>query len=170
MKFSSAIIACALSGALAACSGGAAPIVPKELAEYSGTASTVYSRIARGANSCWFGPRGFLDRTYIWHGKAEPEAKGGAAEILVHERAEENQRGLKAYLVTIEPKGESAHVAAKNLKMPELYARRMTADVYHWAGGGTGCGDAEHGWSPVAPAPAKAAAHSKKPAAQPKKP
>ena len=75
------------------------------------------------------------------------------AEILIHERFEQNQRGLKAFSVTIAPKGDGAAVAAQNLKMPPETGKQMTADAYRWAKGNVGCKEGETDWAPVAAAP-----------------
>jgi hypothetical protein len=129
------------------------PTLPADAPEFPGSSTSVYTRIARGANTCWFGLRGTLDRTYIWHARAEPESKGGMAEILIHERFEKNQRGLKAFSVTIAPKGEGAAVSAQNLKMPPETGKQMTSDAYRWAKGNVGCKEGETDWAPVAAAP-----------------
>ena len=148
--------ALALAVACGACSSSLSlpfPALPSDAPEFPGSSTSVYTRIARGANTCWFGPRGTLDRTYIWHGRAEPESKGGMAEILVHERFEQNQRGLKAFGVTIAPRGEGAAVSAQNLKMPPETGKQMTADAYRWAKGSVGCKEGETDWAPVAATP-----------------
>lgn len=151
--------------ACAACSSSLSlpfPKLPDNAPEFPGSSTSVYTRIARGANTCWFGLRGTLDRTYIWHARAEPESKGGMAEILIHERFEKNQRGLKAFSVTIAPKGEGAAVSVQNLKMPPENGKQMTSDAYRWAKGNVGCKEGETDWAPVAAAPV--------PAPEPKKP
>ena len=153
-------ILAALAMAVSGCSGGldlplpSLPSLPSKAPEFPGTSTAVFTRVARGANTCWFGPRGTLDRTYIWHAKAEPEAMGGAAEILIHERVDKNQRGLKAFSVTIAPKGDGSAVDAKNVKMPEDAGKRMVADAYRWARGGVGCAEGDTTWTPVTATPA----------------
>ena len=152
-------------GALGACSEGLnlpLPALPTETPEFPGTAATVFSRVARGSNTCWFGPKGALDRTYIWHGRADPEAKGGTAVLMVHERFEKNYLGRKAFAVTIAPKGEGAAVVVQNLKMADEIGKRMTADAYRWARGGVGCAEGDTSWLPTAPEPAKVAETKKK--------
>ena len=147
----------ALAAGLPACSGGLSlplPSLPTSAPEFPGSSTAVYTRIARGGNTCWFGPNGSLDRTYIWHATAAPESKGGVAEILIHERFEKNQRGLKAFSISITPQGEGASVAVENLKMPDAAGKRMTADAYRWARGGVGCAEGDTSWAPVVPEPA----------------
>ena len=155
----------AASAVCAACSSSLSlpfPALPADAPEFPGTSTAVYTRIARGANTCWFGPRGTLDRTYIWHARAEPEAKGGMAEILIHERFEKNQRGLKAFSVTIAPKGDGSAVSALSLKMPPEIGKLMTADAYRWAKGNVGCAAGDTDWAPVAAAPVTASEPKKK--------
>jgi hypothetical protein len=152
--------------ACAACTGGVTlpfPALPHDAPEFPGTSTAVYTRIARGANTCWFGPRGTLDRTYIWHARAEPEAKGGMAEILIHERVDKNQRGLKAFSVTIAPKGDGSAVSAQSLKIPADVGKQLTADAYRWAKGNIGCREGDSDWAPVAAATKQPAAPKKKP-------
>ena len=143
------------------------PSLPIATPEFPGSAATVFARIVKGSNTCWFGPKGALDRTYILHGRADPEAKGGTAEILIHERVDQNYRGLKAFAITIAPVGEGAAVTAKNLKMAEEIGKRMTADAYRWAHGGLGCHDGDTSWT-VAPEPAKPPVKGRKAQVQPK--
>lgn len=129
--------------ALAGCAASAPPIdvaFPKEAPQYPGSPASVYSRIARGAMACWFAPDGPLGRRYIWHATAEPEARGGAAEIVVHERAEDNYRGRKALVVRIINRDGGSAVATDALKLPEPLAVRLKADVVTWAQGAEGCG------------------------------
>jgi hypothetical protein len=170
MRVSRVMTLIAIAGGLAACSGGFSlpmPSLPADTPEFPGSPTTVYTRVARGSNTCWFGPNGTLDRTYIWHAKAEPEAKGGAAEILIHERADLNHRGLKAFSVSITAHGDNAAVVVRNLKMPEAAGQRMTRDAYRWAQGGVGCTAGDTSWAPVAPVPVKAP-DGKKPVAKKK--
>jgi hypothetical protein len=131
---------------LTGCSAGGGPVMPSAslpsmdaVAEVPTGPTTVYSRIAAGAVSCWFGPKGRLDRSFVWHGKADPEAKGSRAEVAVHERIEDNKRGTKVFWVTITPKGEGATVLVENAKLPDPMARRMADEAHHWARGGQGC-------------------------------
>ena len=62
-----------------------------------------------------------------------------------------NQRGLKAFTVTIAPRGDGAAVVAESLKMPVALGQRMTADAYRWAKGNVGCveGNTELGAVPA---------------------
>ena len=165
MRITHAIVLIALARGLAACSGSIGitmpelpklPSLPAEVPQFPGSSTTVYTRVARGSNSCWFGPNGTLDRTYIWHAKAEPESRGGVAEIVIHERVDKNYRGQKAFSITITPKGDNAAVVVENLKMPEGAGPKMVKDAYRWAEGGVGCNAGDTSWAPVVPEPVKA--------------
>lgn len=139
-----------------------------------GSATELYTRIARGAVGCWFATNGPLKKGYIYHAEADAPSRGGKAEITIHVRdmAQPNPRGPKAFKVTIDPKDEaSAVLASENLKMPEPMAEAMKADIGRWSHGELGCKGATTatGWAPedhtasIAPPPAPKGA-SKKPA------
>lgn len=184
----SALIATALASA--ACSGAAegpalelpdmpkmpnlesvaALAVPKEPPK--GSATELYTKVARGAVGCWFGATGPLKAAYIYHAEADAPSRGGKAEITIHQRdpTNANPRGPKAYLIKFDPKDEqNATITAENLKMSEGHAAAMAADVDRWSRGDAGCEgkSTTAGWAPEAPpaaaaVPVKAAA--KKPA------
>ena len=157
------------AGGLAACSEGfdlpklpdlpalpslpSLPSTPSHTSIFPGSPTTVYTRVARGSNTCWFGPAGVLDKTFIWFAKAEPESKGGGAEIAIHERVDLNQRGLKAFSVTIAAQSEGATVVVQNVKLAEALGQRMTADAYRWARGGVGCKEGDTAWGSPTPQP-----------------
>ena len=125
-----------------------------------GSATEVYSRVASGAMSCWFGAAGPLKKDYIYHAEADAPSRGGKSEITIHVRdpAQPNPRGAKAYRINIEPAGETASLATENLKMPDAYANAMTSDVGRWSKGDQGCAGASTaaaaGWAPQTPLPA----------------
>jgi len=130
-----------------------------------GSATELYARIARGANSCWFGANGPLKKDYIYNADADAPSRGGKAEITIHARvpAEPNPRGPKAYRIAITPKDESsAKIETENFKMPETAAAAMSADVDRWSRGEQGCkgNTTAAGWDAVAP-PAPAAVRAK---------
>ncbi|MFM9940414.1 MAG: hypothetical protein ACKVP7_13065 [Hyphomicrobiaceae bacterium] len=101
----------------------------------------IYSRIAKGALNCWFGPQGSLKRTHVFHADVSPPSAGGAAEIVIHERdmAAASPRSLRFYRISITPAGEGSTVQIENLRFPEAVAKDLVADVVRWAGGGTEC-------------------------------
>ncbi|MEQ1670684.1 MAG: hypothetical protein ABL893_07495, partial [Hyphomicrobium sp.] len=134
-----------------------------------GSATEIYTRVARGANTCWFGGSGPLKKDYIYHAEADAPSRGGKAEIVVHARdpLQPNPRGAKAFRINIDPVGEAAAtLKTENLKMPDPMAAAMTADANRWAKGDQGCEGASTvaGWGAaqpaasavVAPPPAKA--------------
>ncbi|MGQ0456900.1 MAG: hypothetical protein ACT4OU_07550 [Hyphomicrobium sp.] len=142
-----------------------------------GSATELYARVARGANSCWFAANGPLKRGYIYNAEADAPSRGGKAEVTIHSRVagQPNPRGPKAYFIRITPDGESAKVETENVSMTEQAATEMTSDVNRWANGEQGCvgKSTSAGWAPQnaePPAPAKpekkkAAKPAKKPAA-----
>ncbi len=137
----------------------AALTAPAEAAP-KGSATELYTKVARGAVGCWFGATGPLKAAYIYHAEADAPSRGGKAEITIHQRdpGNTNPRGPKAYLIKIDPKDESnATIATENLKISEPMATNMAADVNRWARGDSGCGaSTAAAWSPQAPPPAAA--------------
>ncbi|MFN0219606.1 MAG: hypothetical protein ACKVP4_12430 [Hyphomicrobium sp.] len=135
-----------------------------------GSATELYARIARGANSCWFAPAGPLKRGYIYNAEADAPSRGGKAEVTIHSRAQgqPNPRGAKAYFIRIIPEGENAKVETENVSMSEQAAAEMTADVKRWAKGEQGCvgNSTAAGWAPQSPAPPAPAKPEKKKAAK----
>jgi hypothetical protein len=133
-----------------------AAIVIDQTGRAGGSATDLYSRIASGAMKCWFTVGGPLKKDYVYHATADPASRGGKAQIVIHQRdtAHSNPRGLKSYLVDIEPTGElSATVKTENLKMPDNFAAAMTNDVARWTRGEDGCGKASAvaDWIPSPP-------------------
>ena len=132
------------------------PPTPAEKAASSAT--EVYSRIATGANTCWFGSAGPLKKTYIYHAEADAPSHGGKAEIVVHVRdpSQPNPRGAKAFRIAIAPnEGAPASVTTENLKMAENVAAAMKSDVERWSAGDQGCAGVSTataaGWLPQTP-------------------
>lgn len=170
---------------LAACSGDAAPTslglpsagelgslpsiasLTASTGHVPGSPTEVYTRIARGALTCWFGASGPLRQTYIYHADAEPPSKGGRSEIVIFAKdpSTTDPRALRAFRVSIAPSADrpEPQVGVENLKIAEPLATRLTADVNRWAANQEGCGEAPvtAGWSAAEPAtkssPAKAA-------------
>lgn len=129
-----------------------------------GTPTEVYTRIARGALTCWFGAAGPLKAQYIYHAEAAPPSKGGHSqiEIFVRDPTAADPRSQRAYRIAILPSGDSAaKVEIENLKIPEPLSTRMSADVARWSADEGGCGDdaVTVGWSaepqPPGPEPGK---------------
>lgn len=109
----------------------------------------VYARIARGANACWFGPRGRLSTSHILHADVAPSMNGGGVEIVVHERAVDQPKpwGYKAFRVLLSesagmdgtPGAGGTSIAVENSRIPDAEALRMRAEVFQWAAGTEGC-------------------------------
>jgi hypothetical protein len=107
-----------------------------------GSPTDAYAQVARGVLRCWFGADGPLKATHVFHAEAEPPAQGGAAEIVVHERDEEqrDKRGPRAFRVHFSTEQAAVRVAVTAPKMEKQLAEVMTRDVEAWAKGGSDCG------------------------------
>ncbi len=175
------------AGVLAACSGngGPTPLALPSVSDLSvaalpsagalnpipehvvGTPTEVYTRVARGALTCWFGASGNLKGSYIYHADAEPASKGGRSEIVifVKDREAGDQRSLRAFHILISTVENKTKVETENTRIPEPVAGRMKADVARWAADEEGCGEAPvtAGWAteqshPATPEPKPKAA------------
>jgi hypothetical protein len=115
------------------------------------TPTEVYTRVARGALTCWFGAAGALRQDYIYHADAAPPSKGGGAEILIFARDESAQdpRSQRVFQIAITSVDGKTRLEVANLKMPEPVAARMNGDLARWAAGEEGCGERPitEGWS-----------------------
>lgn len=132
------------------------------------SATELYTRVARGAMSCWFSGAAPLKKDYIYHADADAPSRGGKALIVVHVRdaTQSNPRGVKAYRITIDPAGAAAAtIKTENMKMPEAVAAGMTSDVDRWSRGEQGCAgtSAVAGWGTSANSGETAAAAPAKP-------
>jgi hypothetical protein len=160
-----ALVALASAGAAAGCSGsGTAPalglpspageapstsatatlqtiLTPQDLVV--GTSTEVYTRIARGVLTCWFGAEGPLKASYIYHAEAEPASKGGNSEIKIMTRDvdADDPRALRAYRILIAPSESKTKVEVENVKLPEPLAARLKQDVERWSRDEPGCGE-----------------------------
>lgn len=101
----------------------------------------IYTRVARGALTCWFGAQGSLKATHVFHAEVAPPSAGGEAEISIQQRDRQaaNPRSLRAYRISITRAGEGAHLTAENVRMPEAVAKDMAADIVRWARGDGQC-------------------------------
>jgi hypothetical protein len=161
----SACLGAATSLLVSGCSGASPPALPTlpeiiealsvSEAEVVGPPTEVYARVARGAMACWFGASGPLKVDYVYHAEAQPVAQGGKSEIIIHERdrSSDNPRGLKAFRISITPKGDTATLTVENLKLAEPQAKSMEKDVRRWAAGAIGCSVANRDWAPEGPEP-----------------
>jgi hypothetical protein len=122
--------------------GDAAPSTPYETAVIvSGTPTDVYALVARGILGCWFGAGGPLKESHVFQAEADPPAKGGSAEIVIHERDRSlpDQRGLRAYRVSIASEAAGVRVGMLTLRFEVALAQSMAKDVEGWAKGSAGC-------------------------------
>lgn len=160
------LAALSLACASAGCSGDSAPPVlglpapPAEAGEETGAPSTlqaflmpkdlvvgtpteVYTRIARGVLTCWFGSSGPLKANYIYHADAEPASKGGTSEIkiLTRDADADDPRALRAYRIVIAPSQDKTKVEIENVRLPNPLSERLKKDVERWSSDEAGCGE-----------------------------
>ncbi len=122
-----------------------------------GTPTTIYTRVARGALTCWFGGHGPLKKTHRFHAQADPPQQGGRSHITIYEIPKDKARKLgdRAFVIQITPDGASAKVETKNTRLPKSQATKFAKDVARWAANEEGCLKAEEiakDWSPTATA------------------
>lgn len=124
-------------------------LMPKDLVV--GTPTEVYTRIARGVLTCWFGAAGPLKGGYIYHADAEPASKGGSSEIkiLTRDAAAEDPRSIRAYRIGIYPSDGKTKVEIENVRLSEPLALRLKEDIERWSADEAGCGTppVTAGWS-----------------------
>lgn len=106
-----------------------------------GTPTEIYTRIARGAVTCWFGAHGSLKSTHVYSAVAKPPSKGGQARILIHKKdnALRDKRGMRAYAIDIVPEGKTAKLEIQNAQMGEPRGTELAQDARRWASGQEGC-------------------------------
>ena len=161
-----ASLACALAAGLAGCAGSglSLPALPKpeEIAAEEatpapasaepvlvpshrvvGSPTEVYTRLARGVLTCWFGADGPLKAAYIYHAQADPASKGGKAQIRIMTRDHEasDPRALRAYLIAISPGDGTTKVEVENRRLPQHLAGPLKSDIDRWVTGEDGCGE-----------------------------
>lgn len=119
-----------------------------------GSPTDVYTRLARGVLTCWFGADGPLKKSYIYHAQADPASKGGNSRIRIMTRDHEadDPRALRAYMIQISPGDGRTKVEVENRRLPNHLADALKKDIERWVMGEEGCGDAPvtAGWSPDA--------------------
>lgn len=100
-----------------------------------GSPTEIYTRVARGVLTCWFGAAGPLKGRYIYHAEADPPSKGGASQIAIHTKDKDaaDPRSIRAYRVAIAQGAERTNVETENFKLDEKLAERLSADVARWA-------------------------------------
>jgi hypothetical protein len=95
----------------------------------------IYSRVARGAKTCWFGPDKPLVKGYVFDGESASDADGGAAEVAVHVRTPDqpNPRGGKVFIVSITKEGDGSKIEMESRRIPDAMAEQLRANVARWA-------------------------------------
>ncbi len=116
--------------------------LPKGVARPVGPPTEIYTRVARGILSCWFGANGPLKPDYVYHAEADPPSKGGGAviDIRVRDKQMTDPRSIRAWRVAIAQGPEGPSLDIQNFKLPEPYAERLQSDVWRWAASEEGCG------------------------------
>lgn len=131
-------------------------LLPQDLVV--GTPIEVYTRVARGVLTCWFGADGPLKARFIYHAEAEPASKGGRSEIkiMTRDREAEDPRALRAYRIVIQPSDGRTRVEVENVRLPEPLAAQLKTDVTRWSRDEPGCGEGAvtAGWSAEEATPA----------------
>jgi hypothetical protein len=124
----------------------------------AGTPTGIFADVARGALGCWFAADGPLKASHVYRAEAQPPAKGGDAEIVVHERdaTVRDQRGPRAYRISFAAELSSVRVTMVALRFEPKLTQAMAKDVESWAKGGEGC-ELRALLPPPAPPEAKAA-------------
>ena len=123
------------SVAAAAATPGTPPTPTEASLSVPGTPTGVFAQVAQGVLGCWFGGDGPLKASHVYRAEADPPAKGGEAEILIHERdlSLRDQRGTRAYKVMFADEGGGVRVTIMPLKMEAKLAVAMARDVETWS-------------------------------------
>lgn len=121
------------------------PALPNAIAitghssSHSENTHEIYSRVARGAKTCWFGPGKPLVKGYVFDGEAASDADGGAAEVAVHVRTPDqpNPRGGKVFIIGITKVADGSKLEMESRRIPDVMAEQMRANVARWAKAGS---------------------------------
>jgi hypothetical protein len=127
------------TGAIPPAPAGSAPLETAVVVQ--GSPTEVYALVARGALACWFGADGALKASHVFQAEAAPPSRGGAAEIVLHERdvSLRDQRGPRAFQVSFANNAGGVRVGITTIRIQPPLAGLMVKDVEVWAGGGSGC-------------------------------
>jgi hypothetical protein len=143
----SAAVVCAIAFLLGACEGTGIlktaslqslptlPTITAHSSNHSENTHEIYSRVARGAKTCWFGPGKPLAAGYVFDGEAASDVDGGAAEVAVHVRAPDqpNPRGGKVFIVSLTKVADGSKLEMESRRIPDGMAEQLRADVTRWA-------------------------------------
>ena len=132
----------------------------------SGSPTGVFTQVAQGVLGCWFGADGPFKTSHVYRAEAEPPAKGGQAEIVIHERdaAVRDLRGPRAYRISFASEHGGVRVIAAALKLELKLAEAMAHDVQKWAKEGARGGSADCQVRALFPPPPPVVAKATKPA------
>jgi hypothetical protein len=117
----------------------------------------VYTRIARPALACWFGPGGALKPTHVFQADLEPADRGGRSEVAIHERQTggETLIGRRVLRIALEPSDTSTELTIENFRLPDPLFQRLRADLARWIEGATDCNPADIVAAAPPPPPAR---------------
>ncbi len=152
------------TGAIAAAPAAELPAGPHETSLFvAGTPTGVFAQVARGALGCWFAADGPLKATHVYRAEAQPPARGGDAEISIHERdaTVRDLRGPRVYKISFTAESTGVRVATIAMKHELKVAEAMARDVAVWAKGGEGC-QLRKVLTPPVPAPSAAVSKGSK--------
>ncbi|MBX9925411.1 MAG: hypothetical protein K2Y05_03550 [Hyphomicrobiaceae bacterium] len=130
-----------VTGGISALSSLELPKPPELDPDPTGRPTELYARIARGATRCWFGAEGHLKPTHIFNAVAQPEGRGGDAEIVIHEKDVKmpDPRGNRAFRVSIAAAGDTSTLTIENVRFPVEEGSKMEREVRRWARGDETC-------------------------------
>ena len=128
------LAACQTSGKLP----DAKPAKHAQTTVVAGSSPTdVYAKLAGRVKNCWLNPADPVLTKHIFHAEASPD--GSATNIVIHERAPDGRRGLKAYTINFESRGRDTKVVTANQRLPYALSQKLSADVGRWVQGSTLC-------------------------------
>lgn len=135
------LVGCSGTDLLNTASLPALPALPASMAitahssNHTESTHEIYSRVARGAKTCWFGPGKPLVKGYVFDGESASDADGGAAEVAVHVRTPDqpNPRGGKVFIAGITKVADGSKIEMESRRIPDALAEQMRADVARWA-------------------------------------
>jgi len=118
-------------------------LAPADAPRPVGAPTEIYTRVARGILTCWFGANGPLKPGYIYNAEAEPPSKGGGSVISIHQRdrTAADPRSIRAWRLAVVPAPEGTTVEIENFRLPPEWAEPLGRDARRWAAGEEGCGD-----------------------------
>lgn len=129
--------------------GAEPPVATAAVATIEAAPVDVYTRVARAAKGCWLGPNGPLSGKYAFLAEAQPESRGGNAEIVIYERGTvDGQKGVRAFSIVMGKREIGTKLEAANAKMPPTLGAQMLADAERWAKGDETCSIVDAGWAP----------------------